>query len=146
MRYCRKCGNRLDDFDSYCTKCGAKVEERDDSHFYDDTCKENVSGQRAKVEDKIENIADDVSQNSESFLCLLLGILSLTCGTFICGIVSLVFYKKAIEKGQDKVAKYATFCKVGRICSLVSIILTVVGIVLSAVCWIIALILGLSFI
>ena len=143
MRYCTKCGNRLDDFDSYCPNCGAKVEERVRSDFDSDSCKENASSKRVKVEDAINNITDTVSQNSESFLCILLGVLSLTLGTFICAIISLVFRKKAIELGQTNDSKCATFCKIGKICSIVSIALTGVGLILSAVCWILPLALGL---
>ena len=126
MAYCRKCGYRLDDFDSYCPNCGTKVEEPK-VEFDDGSCKENVSSNRAKVEDAINDITDTVSQNSQSFLCLVLGILSLTFGTIICAIISLVFHKKAIELGQDKNSQCATFCKVGKICSIVSIVFTCIG-------------------
>lgn len=143
MRYCRKCGDRLDDFDSYCPNCGAKVEERQRVDFEDDSCKDSADSKRIKVEDAINNITDTVSQNSESFLCFLLGILSLICGTFICAIISLVFRKKAVEKGQINDSKCATFCKVGKICSIVSIALTGVGIILFAICWILPLALSL---
>ena len=142
MRYCVKCGSRLDDFDSYCPNCGTKVEDRRKETFYDGNCNDNASDKRVKVEDAINDITETVSQNSESFLCILLGVLSLTFGTFICAIISLVFRKKAIEKGQDKDSKCATFCRVGKICSIISIVLTVVGIVLSIICWTLPLALG----
>ena len=145
MRYCRQCGSRLDDFDSFCSNCGAKVEEREHIDFNDEDRVENVGSQRSSVEDSINNVTDTVTENTESFLCFLLGILSVTCGTFICAIISLIFGKKAIEKGQVADSKCATFCKVGKICSIVSIALTGVGIALSAICWIIPLIFGLSF-
>ena len=144
MRYCRKCGNRLDDFDSYCGNCGAKVEDRPYSD--DDTCKDSggrkdtraqVQNTVKKVEDTLNDITDEVSKNFESFLCMLLGILSLTCGTFICGIVSLVFAKKAAEKGQDEDAQCATFCKVGKICSKLSIAFTIIAAIIFVICWII---------
>ena len=143
MGYCRKCGYRLDDFDSYCPNCGAKVEERRNADFDGNSSKENVSSNRVKIEDSINNLTETVSQNYESFLCILLGILSLTFGTFICAIISLVFGKKAVEKRQDKDAKCATFCKIGKICSIVSIVMTGVGLILSAICWILPLALGL---
>ena len=90
-----------------------------------------------KVEDTLNDITDEVSKNFESFLCMLLGILSLTCGTFICGIVSLVFAKKAAEKGQDEDAQCATFCKVGKICSKLSIAFTIIAAIIFVICWII---------
>ncbi|MDE6276467.1 MAG: zinc-ribbon domain-containing protein [Clostridia bacterium] len=125
MKYCRKCGNKLDDFDSYCGNCGAKVEERNEY--------ENPQVKHKSVEDSINDITNTASENTESFLCFLLGILSVTCGTFICAILSLVFGKKAIEKGQDQDGKCATFCKVGRICSIVSIVLTAVAVASSLI-------------
>lgn len=149
MRYCTKCGNRLDDFDSYCGNCGAKVDGRSD--FDGDTFKDSGGrkDKRAQVKDAVKSVensindfTDEVSKYPESFLCFLLGILSLTFGTFICAIVSLVFGKKAIEKGQDKDSKCSTFCKVGRICSIVSIVLTGVGLIIFSICWILPLALG----
>ncbi len=131
MRYCKKCGTRLDDFDSYCGSCGTKVEDsayRSSDYARDDRANDGQD-KRTTVEDSINNITDVVSQNSESFLCFLLGILSVTVGTFVCAIISLVFGKKAVEEGQDKDEKCATFCKVGRICSIISIVLTVVAVV-----------------
>lgn len=134
MRYCKKCGNRLDDFDSYCGCCGTKVEDSSsysnssDRNAYNEN-RDNKQDKRNTVEESIDKITDTVSKNYESFICFLLGILSVTFGTFICAIVSLVFGKKAAEKGQDKDDKCATFCKVGIICSKVSIALTVVAVV-----------------
>ena len=134
MRYCKKCGNRLDDFDSYCGSCGTKGE--DNFHSDDYTSNDRVDNKQDKrntVEDSINNITDVVSKNPESFICFLLGILSVTFGTFICAIISLVFGKKAVEKGQDKDEKCAMFCKVGRICSKISIVLAVIAVVLSVI-------------
>ena len=132
MRYCKKCGNRLDDFDSYCGNCGTKVEDSAFSGEYANSERtDNCQDKRTMVEDSINNITDVASKNPESFICFLLGILSVTFGTFICAIISLVFGKKAVEKGQDKDEKCAMFCKVGRICSKISIALTVIFAVLS---------------
>lgn len=133
MRYCKKCGNRLDDFDSYCGSCGTKVEDSacSSSDFTRDDRANDRQDKRTTVEDSINNITDVVSQNSESFLCFLLGILSVTVGTFVCAIISLVFGKKAVEEGQDKDEKCAMFCKVGRICSIISIVLTVVAVIVT---------------
>ncbi|MDE5756768.1 MAG: zinc ribbon domain-containing protein [Clostridia bacterium] len=144
MRYCRKCGNRLDDFDSYCGNCGAKVEDRASS-FDGDTYKDSggrkdtrtqVKDAVKSVENSLNDFTDEVSKNFESFLCLILGILSLTFGTFICAIVSLVFGKKAVEKGQDKDEQCAMFVKVGRICSKISIAFTIIAVIIFVICWI----------
>ncbi|MDE6475107.1 MAG: zinc-ribbon domain-containing protein [Clostridia bacterium] len=132
MRYCKKCGNRLDDFDSYCGNCGTKVEDSSYSSDYaHNERSDNGQDKRTTVGDSINNITDVANKNPESFICFILGILSVTFGTFICAIISLVFGKKAAEKGQDKDEKCAMFCKVGRICSKISIALTVIVVVTS---------------
>ncbi|MDE6870411.1 MAG: hypothetical protein K2J75_06755 [Clostridia bacterium] len=138
MRYCKKCGSRLDDFDSYCGSCGTKVDERSYTSDYANVEQDdNRQDKRNTVEDSINNVTDIVSKNPESFICFLLGILSITFGTFICAIISLVFGKKAVEKGQDKDEKCAMFCKVGRICSKISIVLAVIAVVVSVLWWVI---------
>ena len=141
MRYCKKCGNRLDDFDSYCGNCGAKVEN--DTYSQSNTDRENYGDKqdkRTSIEDSINNFTEAASKNFDALICFVCGILSVTCGTFICAIVSLVFASRAKAKGQDSDPTGATFCKVGTICSKVSIALSVLSaivfIVLAVVFWI----------
>ena len=121
MKYCRNCGNRLDDLDGYCSSCGAQAEDTQSSP-------NNTQDKRTTVEDSINNLTESASKN---FVC---GIASLTLGTFICAIVSLVFAKIAKEKGQDNDKTGAMFCKVGAICSKVCIALSVLSAVVLIVC------------
>ncbi|MDE6471749.1 MAG: DUF4190 domain-containing protein [Clostridia bacterium] len=126
MRYCKKCGNRLDDFDSYCSSCGAQVENIDSRT-------DDKQDKRTTVEQSINNITESASENFEALICLICGILSVTFGTVVCAIVSLVFANKAREKGQDNDQTGATFCKVGEICSKISIALSVLAVVIGII-------------
>ena len=127
MKYCRNCGNRLDDLDTYCSSCGAQAEDTQSSS-------NNTQDKRTTVEDSINNLTESASKNFEALICFICGIASLTLGTFICAIVSLVFEKIAKEKGQDNDKTGAMFCKVGAICSKVCIALSVLSVVVLIVC------------
>ena len=140
MRYCKKCGNRLDDFDSYCGNCGAKVEN--DSYSQNNTNRGKYEGgqdKRTTIEDSINNFTESASKNFEALICFICGILSLTCGTFICAIVSLVFASKAREKEQDKDPTGSMFCKVGvissKVCIVLSILSAIVCVIMALVFW-----------
>ena len=91
MKYCRNCGNRLDDLDTYCSSCGAQAEDTQSSS-------NNTQDKRTTVEDSINNLTESASKNFEALICFICGIASLTLGTFICAIVSLVFAKIDKEK------------------------------------------------
>ena len=132
MAYCRKCGYHLDDFDSYCPSCGAKVEysaSHSRTSSNDNTYKETKQSARTTITDSINDFTESASKKFEALVCFICGIASLTFGTFICAIVSLVFGKKAIEKGQDKDETGAMFCKVGKICSKISIVMSIIGLI-----------------
>lgn len=138
MRYCTKCGNRLDDFDSYCGNCGAKADINRSSYSSfddvngaaDDYSKNDgkiKNDKRKSVEETMDDVSKVISDNTYAFICFVCGILSLTVGTFVCAIVSLIFGKKGLEKCQNEGVMGASFCKIGMICSKVSIAFSVIG-------------------
>lgn len=79
-----------------------------------------------------------------SVLALVMGILSLTCGGFICGIIGLVFANKGLaEYNQNpELYKGSGMLTAGRIMSIIGIVLSACVILIYVIY---ALVLGIAF-
>ncbi len=136
MGYCRKCGAKVDDLDAFCGNCGAHIGRgtQEDTEFVDNNADTNKNQEYttpngAKNDEKPKGGLDDIertmNENIYAFLCFVLGICSFFVG-FIAAIISLVFYKKGMEKCEKEGKPGADLCKIGKICSKVCIGIAIV--------------------
>ena len=126
--YCPQCGKDIgEQQEGYCPNCGKKVNSMP-SVQKTESSETDTHAQRKKKD----------NEQILSVLSLIFGILSIICGLggyififggptigLILGIVGLVFSKKRTE--------YTSYAKIGKVCSIIGIIVSILVLVTTAV-------------